>query len=81
MVGEGRANQANLTVSLASEPAEELIKGWDCRLEWEAVSASRTPGSVCIITALNAGKISTLLAPASTLPDHSGTTLMYLIAR
>lgn len=28
-------------VSLASEPVEELIKGWDCRLKWEVVSARR----------------------------------------
>lgn len=72
--------RANRTVSLASEPAEELIKGWDCRLEREVVSASRAPSSVSIITALNAGKISTLLAPTSTLPDHGGTIPMYLIA-
>lgn len=33
-VGEGGVLAgANRAVSLASEPAEELIKGWDCRLE------------------------------------------------
>lgn len=31
--GEGVLAGANRAVSLASEPAEELIKGWDCRLE------------------------------------------------
>lgn len=76
----GRASRANRAVSLASEPAEKLIKGWDCRLEPEAVSTSRAPCSVCIITALNAGKISTLLAPASTLPDYGGTPVMCLKA-
>lgn len=76
----GRASRANRAVSLASEPAEKLIKGWDCRLEPEAVSTSRAPCSVCIITALNAGKISTLLAPASTLPDYCGTPVMCLKA-
>lgn len=42
---DGRASRANRTVSLACEPAEELIKGWDCRMEREAVSASRAPAA------------------------------------
>lgn len=75
--GRGCASWENGALSLGSEPAEKLIKGWDCRLEPEAVSTSRAPGSACIITALSAGKISTLLAPASTLPDSSSTFSTY----
>lgn len=75
--GRGRASRENCTLSLGSEPTEKLIKGWDCRLEPEAVSTSRAPCSVSIITALSAGKISTLSAPASTLPDSRGMSSTY----